>query len=93
MRILLLTFALLGVAAQTTVEPPVLPPGQFCEHPVPGGPAPAHACSCHRECKDEDEYDVNGEPTGRTVTRVKEDAQCKQWCHADHCHCPLMNCD
>jgi DNA-binding PadR family transcriptional regulator len=27
-----------------------------------------------------------------TIT-VKEDPKCKQWCHADHCHCPAMNCE
>jgi hypothetical protein len=89
-RALTLLGVLLTAAAQQA-EPPVLPPGQFCQHPMPNGAAPAHPCDCHRECLPNIELGEDGKPHD-TVT-VKEDPKCKQWCHADHCHCPAMNCE
>ncbi len=66
------------------------PPGEFCQH---GGDA-AHSCTCHRECKDSDELDENGEPTGRRRTDVTEDtAKCRSSCFKSHCHCPVANCE
>jgi hypothetical protein len=81
--------ALLSATAQQT-EPPVLPPGKYCEHQMKGGAQPAHPCNCQRECLPNVEVGPDGKPH-QTVT-VKEDPQCKQWCHADHCHCPMKNC-
>jgi hypothetical protein len=81
-----LVLAVLALGAQRP-EPPVLPPGQFCVHVTRQNPRPAHPCACQREClPTEDEQ-------GRQTVGVREDAQCTQYCHADHCHCPIKNCD
>lgn len=90
MRTLTLVATLLLVGAQTS-EPPVLPPGQFCAHVTARDQHPAHPCACHRECLSNIELGEDGKPH-ETIT-VKEDAQCKQWCHADHCHCPAKGCE
>jgi hypothetical protein len=82
--------ALLSATAQQQTEPPVLPAGKFCEHQMKGAAAPAHPCNCQRECLPNVEVGSDGKPH-ETVT-VKEDPQCKQWCHAEHCHCPMKNC-
>lgn len=72
------------------VEPPELPPGEFCATPEHGS-NPAHPCACQRHCQDvpKDGEDANN----GTVTTVVEDPQCKQYCHKEHCHCPVHNCD
>ena len=83
--------SVLLMAAAQRAEPPVLPAGQFCQHPAAHGAPPAHPCDCHRECLPNIEIGGDGKPHP-TIT-VKEDPKCKQLCHADHCHCPAMNCD
>lgn len=88
MRFLLAPLLLLAVAQ--VPEPPELPPGQFCEH-VERGRQPAHPCACQRECQPNTEIGDDGKPH-ETIT-VHEDAQCKQYCHKDHCHCPVKGCD
>jgi hypothetical protein len=80
-RAALLGLALLAAAAQS-IEPPVLPAGQFCAHVTRANPRPAHPCGCQRHCSE-------GEGGDEAVV---EDAQCKQYCHADHCHCPVKGC-
>jgi hypothetical protein len=87
-RPLLLLLALAVVAVE---EPPALPPGQFCQHVVAGRQPPAHPCACQRECVDNIEIGDDGQP--HETISVREDAQCKQYCHADHCHCPMRGCD
>jgi len=89
LRSISLAVALLAAVAQN-IEPPVLPEGHFCQHPVSKGDAPAHPYSCQRECLPNVELGDDGKPH-ETVT-VKEDPQCKQFCHAEHCHCPAKNC-
>ena len=42
----------------------------------------AHKCDCHRECADD----------GQGGIQIAEDTQCKVFCYADHCHCPVKNC-
>jgi hypothetical protein len=79
-----------GFLILQVVEPPELPPGEFCSH-IENGNKPAHPCACHRECVDQHGEDEDGTQTTGTV--VKEDAQCKQYCHKEHCHCPVHNCD
>lgn len=77
---------LVGLLVLQTTEPPVLPPGQFCEHAT-ATRRPAHPCACQRECvPSEDEQ-------GRQTVVVREDAKCMQYCHADHCHCPAKGCE
>lgn len=67
------------------------PPGWSCSQ---GDKVPAdHACSCHRECKDDEELGEDGIPTGKKVTRIAEDAKCKVFCFAKSCMCPVHNCD
>src|SRR5881394_2007533 len=89
LRSISLAVALLAAVAQN-IEPPVLPEGHFCQHPVSKGDPPAHPCNCQRECLPNVELGDDGKPH-ETVT-VKEDPQCKQFCHAEHCHCPAKNC-
>jgi hypothetical protein len=89
LRSIPLAVALLAAVAQH-VEPPVFPEGHFCQHHVSKGDATAHPCDCQRECVPNIELGEDGKPH-ETVT-VKEDPQCKQFCHADHCHCPAKNC-
>lgn len=67
------------------------PPDWSCAQEK-GTPAD-HACTCHRECKDEQNIDENGEATEGTHTRVVEDAKCKSYCFQKHCTCPIHNCD
>jgi hypothetical protein len=86
----LLALTLLAYAAQTT-EPAPFPPGQFCEHMTAQQPHPAHACACQRECKPDTEAGPDG--TLHDTVRVQEDPQCKQYCTASHCHCPVKGCD
>lgn len=87
MRLALLFLTVALLAAQTPVEPPVLPEGQFCQHRADHGPAPAHPCACQRECKPSEDED------GHQTIVVVEDAHCAQWCHKEHCHCPMKGCD
>lgn len=84
---LILAALLLG----QVVEPPVFQPGQFCEHVTERGQPPAHPCACHRECVPNITIGDDGQPH-ETIT-VREDPQCKQFCHADHCHCLVKGCD
>lgn len=58
-----------------------LPPGEFCEHPMEGRPAPKHACECHRVVYDEM---CEGAPVEQPV--------CKSYCKPQDCHCPVA-CD
>ncbi len=90
MRLFAAIAAVLLLAAQT-VEPPVLPPGQFCEHMTAANGKPPHPCACQRECKPDTSADDQGNL--HDTVRIVEDPQCKQYCHADHCHCPVKNCD
>lgn len=83
-RVLVFAALLLGIA-QTPIEPPVFPPGQFCAH-AEHGQNPAHPCACQRECVPSTDED------GHETVTVREDAKCKQYCHADHCHCIPKNC-
>lgn len=83
MRFLLVPLLVFAVAQ--VPEPPVFPPGQFCAH-AEAGQHPAHPCACQRECVPSTDED------GHETISVREDPKCKQWCHADHCHCPPKNC-
>lgn len=62
-------------------EPPIYPPGWFCS---PRGTiknrelAPDHPCHCQRMASKAD-----------SCEHVTEDARCLQWCHVDHCACPV----
>ncbi len=78
---------LLAQQGQSPVEPPEYPEGHYCAYVTQRNPHPEHPCACHRECVPSE--DENGNQT--IVT--KEDAQCKQWCHANRCACPAKNCD
>lgn len=69
-------------------EPDEYPPGHVCVMPAQVKGPTDHACTCHRRC--ENDTDGDGKVTG---TYVKEDPQCKQYCHKEHCSCPLENCD
>lgn len=65
-------------------EPPVLPDGSFC---TPAGIAttdghvmdPAHPCHCEHMTTS---TDCEG--------YVQENNRCTQYCHKDHCHCPVV---
>lgn len=65
------------------------PPGWHCAHGK--GDDAKDACTCHRECVDEEVPDANG--GSHTQTRVKEDPKCDSFCYQDHCACGLHNCD
>jgi hypothetical protein len=67
------------------------PPGWTCSQ-GPNVPAD-HACTCHRECKDEQNTDENGQATDGQHTEIKEDAKCRSFCYKDHCQCPVHNCE
>ena len=67
---------------QDVQEPPEFPQGEFCEM----DPNAAHPCSCRAM----DSCDKPAEGQGQGPTENKE---CKQWCHKDHCHCPVKQCD
>jgi hypothetical protein len=85
MKVLALVLLLAGVVAQ---EPEVYPPGHVCVRAEQvRGPAD-HPCSCHRRC--ENATDGDGTVTG---TYVQEDPQCQQYCHKEHCACPVENCE
>lgn len=73
-------------AAIMQVEPPELPAGAFCSprgvvssdgHVMDG----AHPCHCEHMTHSKD-----------CEGGVEENNKCTQWCHKDHCHCPVM-CD
>lgn len=76
------------VMAGQVVEPPVLPEGSFC---TPAGTAtsdghvidgqPSHQCHCQHMTHSKD-----------CEGQVEEKSSCKQWCHKEHCHCPVV-CD
>ena len=69
------------LAALTLVggqEPKEFPPGVTCQR---AGPPVDHPCACHRICSD---------PTD--PTSVVEDVNCKQYCHKEHCACPVEHC-
>ena len=85
-----LPFILVGFLVLQVPEPPELPPGEFCSH-VEHGSNPQHPCACQRECVDYNTENEDGSQS--THTTVKEDSQCKQYCHKEHCHCPIKNCD
>ena len=84
MRMLFLAGVLSVVVAFSGQEPPEYPDGMYCS---PKGDItvngqvlhPDHKCLCHRE---DHSQDCEGEPT--------HDSQCKQWCHENHCRCPIM---
>lgn len=67
------------------------PPGWTCsqEQNTPAD----HKCSCHRECKDAQNTDENGQATEGQHTEVREDAKCRSFCYKDHCMCPVHNCE
>lgn len=70
------------IAQQIPVEPPIYPEGTLCTpngDNVHGLQTPDHPCMCARMSHGTDcESDVH------------EDAACKQFCHAQHCGCPLL---
>ena len=72
------------LVAQVVVAPPhpdPYPKGQFCTPKgimVDGYQTADHPCSCKRMAQDCDEG-----------SEVAEDAKCNQWCHKDHCGCPV----
>ena len=75
------TYVLIALVA-VFQEPTEYPPGYYCS---PQGTIsdnkvidPAHPCICKRMDHSED---CDGLPI--------EDAMCMQWCHKDHCGCPV----
>lgn len=68
-------------------------PGDNCTQDPKDTKNPDHACTCHRECKDEADVDEFGQSNGGTHTVVKEDAKCTKFCYKDHCMCPVHNCE
>lgn len=102
MKALVLTVALLLMAAQAplpsrpvlaqsddqapgappTQEPPEYPVGEFCRREADVRSATDHPCHCRdmEKCTAPDE----GQGTG-----PRENNQCKQWCHKDHCRCAV----
>jgi hypothetical protein len=85
MKFLFAVFLLFSVAVQ---EPPEYPPGHICVYQSDVKSSNDHPCDCHRECKESIDED-----SGSKSYYVQEDPQCKQYCHKDHCKCPLKNCD
>lgn len=63
------------------------PPGEACTHDATD---PAHNCACHRECVPD--LDEDGNPINERQ-HVQEDAKCRVFCFANHCHCPIRGCD
>ncbi len=80
MRLVILALLLFVVAQQNPDQPfpnhEQPPDGWYCSH---NDTRAAHKCACQR--MDEDPL-CEGTP--------KEEAVCKVYCHADHCHCPIM---
>lgn len=72
-----------GVAMQ---EPEELPPGHVCVTPAQVKGPTDHPCDCQRKCI------VSEDENGKESISVQEDAQCKQYCHKDHCSCPMKDC-
>lgn len=82
-KALLLTLLLMGVVAQ---EPDEYPAGSFC---TPKGDVvnhlqtPDHPCHCAKM------YDRQPNDPYCETSPVRESRDCKQWCHSDHCGCPV----
>ncbi len=83
MKTLALLLLLAGAVSQ---EPDVYPPGHVCVRAVDVKGPTDHACSCQRKCVPSEDSDGN-----QTVT-IQEDNTCLQWCHKEHCSCPVKDC-
>lgn len=84
MKELLFAAVVAGLIFQGPTEPPEYPSGQFCSPVgdiVAGKPINDHACKCKR-------LDHSEQCDGP----ASHDAVCKQWCHEQHCSCPIV-CD
>lgn len=83
----LLAIAVL-LSPQIIGEPDIYPPGQFCN---PAGVVDGrghvldedHKCFCKKHDDD---------PLCDGVVKTEVPSECKQWCHEDHCACPVV-CD
>lgn len=81
MKYLVLAF-LLGVAIQV-VEPPEYAPGVLCSPGgdiVQGRQTPDHPCACKNM----------GDPQTSCEKPTTNDPVCRQYCHEQHCACPLI---
>ena len=91
LSIVALLFMSMLAAGQIT-HGPEPPEGWFC---TPDKEAPAdHQCSCQRSCSPKLDCDEEGNctPSPEGGMEVHEDAQCKVYCHKDHCGCPVKGC-
>jgi hypothetical protein len=84
MKVLALLLLLAGVVVQ---EPDEYPPGHVCVRAVDVKGPTDHPCSCHRKCSDVADND------GHHGAVIVEDPQCQQYCHKEHCSCPVENCE
>lgn len=84
MKLFLIAAALVLIAVQ---EPEVYPPGHVCVRAEQvRGPAD-HPCECQRKCITSENEE------GKETISVQEDPQCKQYCHKEHCSCPMIGCE
>lgn len=80
MRLILALLAAVAVIQ----DHPAPPDGWMCQPQTRDFTVPPdHVCGCHRECSEDEDG----------TTRVREDPQCKVYCHADHCSCPTVDCE
>jgi len=75
-----LGLALLAVLVLQTTEPPEFPMGHFCVRADAVKTERDHPCAC----RDHDDCSKPADGQGQGPT---ENAQCKQWCHKEHCSC------
>lgn len=79
----LLVAAVLALALVQQGEPPEFPAGWFC---TPRGivkngkQSGEHPCHCKNMA----------DPQTSCETRTTNDPQCSQWCHEQHCSCPIV---
>lgn len=77
----LILSAALSLSLAALQEPPIYPEGMYCTprgDVVQGVQTPDHPCRCKRMADPEDSCET-----------VRESSECLQWCHKEHCKCPI----
>ena len=95
-HVLLLTIMVVSLSVGQSQEPPEYPVGVSCSPKgdvVRGRQTTDHPCACKRH-DDVDADDPDAAAKGRMcqageATNPSHDAVCKQWCHEQHCSCPI----